>query len=78
MEGGDDEGMRAAAASPSPGRETRVYQGTACGRNWGEVPVPVSLLPHQPADQQASKRLTLTLPDGREWVQPNREVDRGG
>ncbi|KAF4415173.1 hypothetical protein FACUT_13616 [Fusarium acutatum] len=72
--------MRAAAASPGQGRETRVYQGTACGRNWGEVPVPTCLSATSPADQQASKqaRLTLTLPDGREWVRPNREVDRGG
>lgn len=49
MEGGDDEGMRAAAASPGKeatmeGRETRVHQGTACGRNMGEVPS----LPHLP------------------------------
>jgi hypothetical protein len=28
-----------------------------------------------PASKQAP--LTLTLPDGREWVRPNREVDRG-
>ena len=47
------------------GRETRVYQGTACGKNMGEVPSFLTLL-------------YLTLPDGREWVRPNREVDRGG
>jgi hypothetical protein len=77
MEGGDDEGMRravavaVAATGESQGRSdkdgrrgcTKALRAEGTG---GKVPYRAYLpLPY------------LTLPDGREWVRPNREVDRG-